>query len=250
MELRKLTEKGIEAFRQYLHRLMQGSTDEPPFRLLTEPEFSQPLQQSTVIEPRRFASRLDFACYLDQALEVLPQRPDLMVADVGLWSWLSLFYFDQTCPINEKGGRKPGRDYRHIPEPGYPNGHRHLLLGAYLVYTLYGWGDELSRLLLSTALAVESHFHHEIAARHSFITNRGIMEALHLLYYDDVQNKPRRGPVMKRKAPGSLYRFIDLVQQLDLTYDLYSMSGSAILGLLPAEFNHWMAGPLQLQARL
>lgn len=37
----------------------------------------------------------------------------------------------------ERFRRRPGRDYRHIPEPGYPNGHRHLLMGAYLVYTVY-----------------------------------------------------------------------------------------------------------------
>ena len=47
------------------------------------------------------------------------------------------------------------------------------------------------------------------------------MEALHVLYYDDAQNKPKRGPIMNRSAPGSLYRFIDVIQQLDVTYDLY-----------------------------
>ena len=67
------------------------------------------------------------------------------------------------------------------------------------------------------------------------------MEALHILYYDDVQNKPKRGPIMNKNAPGSLYRFINVIQQLDLTYDLYSMSGAEIVGLLPGEFNLWKA---------
>ena len=249
MELRKLTDKGIEEFRFYLHQLAQGSTAESPIRLLTEPEFSQALRNGAPIDQRRFASRLDLARYLDQVLENVPERPDILANEVGLWSWLSLFYFDQICPINEKGRRQPGRDYRHIPEPGYPNGHRHLLLGAYLVYTLYGWGDELSKLLLATDLSIESHFHHEIAGRQSVITNRGIMEALHILYYHNVQNKPKRGAIMNRNAPGSLYRFIDVIQQLDLTYDLYSMSGAEIVGLLPAEFNHWLDKQLKLRTQ-
>jgi hypothetical protein len=122
-------------------------------------------------------------------------------------------------------------------------------LGAYLVYTLYGWGDELSKLLLSTDLSIESHFHHEIVSRQSVITNRGIMEALHILYYHNVQNKPKRGAVMNRNAPGSLYRFIDVIQQLDVTYDLYSMSGAEIVGLLPAEFNHWLDRQLKLRTQ-
>ena len=241
MELRKFTDKGLERLRGYLHELSAGSAATPPLHLLTDPEFSKPMRGSAQLEHAQFASRLDLARNLDQTFEGLPERPDKLMNDIHLWSWMSLFYFDQVCPSNDKGKRKPGRDYRHIPEPGYPNGHRHLMMGAYLVYTVYGWGDELSKLLLQTALSVESHFHHQIATRQSFITNRGIMEALHILYYDSLRNKPKRGPIMNKSAPGSLYRFVGVIQQLDVTYDLYSMSGPEIVSLLPAEFNHWKA---------
>jgi hypothetical protein len=241
MELRKFTDKGLEQFRGYLHELSEGSAATPPLHLLTDPEFSRPMRDSIQLEHAQFASRLDLARNLDQTFEGLPERPDKLMNDIHLWSWMSLFYFDQVCPSNDKGKRKPGRDYRHVPEPGYPNGHRHLMMGAYLVYTVYGWGDELSKLLLQTALSVESHFHHQIATRQSFITNRGIMEALHILYYDSLRNKPKRGPIMNKSAPGSLNRFVGVIQQLDVTYDLYSMSGPEIVSLLPAEFNHWKA---------
>ena len=241
MELRRFTDKGLEQFRGYLYELSEGSAATPPLHWLTDPEFSKPMRGSVQLEHAQFASRLDLARNLDQTFEGLPERPDKLMNDIHLWSWMSLFYFDQVCPSNDKGQRKPGRGYRHIPEPGYPNGHRHLMMGAYLVYTVYGWGDELSKLLLQTALSVESHFHHQIATRQSFITNRGIMEALHILYYDSLRNKPKRGPIMNKSAPGSLYRFVGVIQQLDVTYDLYSMSGPEIVSLLPAEFNHWKA---------
>lgn len=241
MELRTFTEKGLESFRGYLHELSEGTVvNPPPLNLLGDADFSKPVAGRVPLEQRRFGSRLDLARYLDQVLEAFPERPDTLASDIHLWSWMSLFYFDQVCPPHENGKRKPGRDYRHIPEPGYRTGHRHLLVGAYLVYTVYGWGEELSRLALHSPLSVESHFHHEIATRQSLITNRGIMEALHILYYDDAQNKPKRGPIMNKNAPGSLYRFIDVVQQLDVTYDLYSMSGAEIVSLLPVEFSHWI----------
>lgn len=249
MELRKFTDKGLERFRGYLHELGQGSLVTLPLHLLVDPEFSKEMQANIELEHTHFESRLDLARHLDLTFEELPEQPDILANDVHLWSWMSLFYFDQVCPADDKGRRKPGRDYRHIPEPGYPWGHRHLLMGAYLVYTVYGWGDELSRLLLHTALSVESHFHHQIAVRQSFITNRAIMEALHLLYYDHVQNKPKRGPIMNRSAPGSLYRFINVIQQLDVTYDLYSMSGFEIVSLLPAEFSHWLGKQPKLQTQ-
>jgi hypothetical protein len=44
---------------------------------------------------------------------------------------------------------------------------------------------------------------------------------------------------MEKSSPGTLLRFIDIIQQLDLTYDLYSMSGEEILALLPPEFDKW-----------
>jgi hypothetical protein len=243
MELRKFTDNGLDQFQGYLRALSEGSAALPPLHLLTDPGFSKPARGRVQLDHIRFASRLDLAHYLDQTLEGLSERPDQLMNDVHLWSWMSFFYFDQVCPANDKGRRKPGRDYRHIPEPGYPHGHRHLILGAYLVYTIYGWGRELSRLALHTALSVESHFHHEIATRQSFITNRGIMEALHILYYNEPGQKPKRGPIMNKNAPGSLYRFVGVIQQLDVTYDLYSMSGAEIVSLLPSEFCHWQQPP-------
>lgn len=249
MELRKLTDQGVERLRAYLRELAAGSDAGPPLDLLTAPGVSSRFREGVEIEPRRFANRLELARYLDLVFEAVPERPDALADDVGLWAWLSLFHFDQVCPVNARGRRKPGREYRHIPEPGYPYGHRHLIMGPYLVYTVHGWGDALSRLPLHGPLSVENNFHHEICSRQSLVTNRGVMEALHILYFDEAHARPKRGPIANKKAPGSLNRFIDVVQQLDVTYDLYSMSGAEIAGLLPPEFARWLDRQMPLQAQ-
>jgi len=236
MKVRRLTQKGIEEFRKYLSTLRSGAVVEPPRQLLTAPEASAPVQGSSDIEQTTFGTRMDAARYLDKAFSGI--KLDSIETDVGLWSWLSLFYFDQVCPPGPRGIRKPGRDYRHILEPGYRHGHRHLLGGPYLIYTIYGWGEEFSKLMLTTPLPTESKFHHELATRQNLITNRGILAAACMLYFDNAAQKPKRGSLMKN-APGTLYRFIDVVQQLDLTYDLYSMTGDQILQLLPTEFDRW-----------
>lgn len=236
MKLRRLKQKGIEEFRMYLSALRSGEIAAPPYQILTSPDSSTPVQDGPDIEQMTFLTRLDAARYMDQTFSNL--KLDSIETDVGLWSWLSLFYFDQVCPPSPNKSRKPGRDYRHILEPGYRHGHRHLLGGPYLVYTVYGWGEEFSKLMLSTPLPVESHLHHELATRQNFITNRGIVEAAYLLYFDIKAQKPKRGALMKNAA-GTLYRFIDVIQQLDVTYDLYSMTGKQILQLLPGEFDRW-----------
>jgi len=237
LELRKFNDKGIETFRTYLDDLRGGSTAAPPYDLLTGPGTSCPVEGKGRIALRKFETRLDVARYLDEALVGI--KKDNIENDVNLWSWLSLFYFDAVCPPDPVGHRRPGRDYRHILEPGYPNGHRHLIGGAYLVKTVYGLSDEISHLLLHTPPHIENKFNHELAGRQNFITNKGIMEAAFRLYFDPSVNKPKRGAQLKKKAPGTLYRFIGVIQQLDLNYDLYSMSSSEIIGILPAEFDKW-----------
>jgi hypothetical protein len=181
--------------------------------------------------------RPHFAQHLDQALDGI--YDDSLQDDIHLWSWLSLYFFDQVCPVEDNGLRKPGRDYRHILESGYPNGHRHLLAGTYLVFSVYGMEEHLSRLLLRTPLHLESKFHHELAVRQTLITNKGILEAADKMYFKESEGSPKKGALMKKKAPGTLQRYIDVIQQLDLTYDLYSMSGAEILALLPPEFDKW-----------
>jgi hypothetical protein len=154
----------------------------------------------------------------------------------GFWAWLSLFLFEQVCPPRPDGGRRPGRDYRHIPEFGYRHRLRHLLYGPYLVYRRHG---DLSRLLLSGPVHSESGLYHEIASRQDLIANTGVIEAAMLLYYDSARSGPRAGAQDAKSRPGTVRRFVRVLQQLDLTYDIYGLSGIQILELLPAEFEAW-----------
>lgn len=236
--IRKFTDEGIERFRRYLAELREGTTSPPPFNLLNDPVTSKPVNDEILIENRAFATRLELAQYLDGALADI--EIDSIETDVHLWSWLSLFYFDQACPSQKDGTRKPGRNYRHILEPGYPNGHRHLLCGIYLVYTIYGLGEDLTKLFLWTPLHMESQFHHQLAVRQTLITNKGILDAAHQMYYNIKAGRPKRGALGEKSSPGTLLRYIDIIQQLDLNYDLYSMTGKEVVELLPAEFNTWI----------
>jgi hypothetical protein len=236
--IRKFTDEGLEQFRRYLAELRKGATSPPPFDLLNDPVTSKPVHEEIQIENREFATRIELAQYLDDALAEV--EIDNIETDVYLWSWLSLYYFEQVCPQQKDGTRKPGRDYRHILEPGYPNGHRHLLCGTYLVYTIYGLGEDLAKLVLWTPLSMESKFHHQLAGRQTLITNKGVLEAAQQMYFNEKAGRPKKGALGEKSSPGTLLRYIDIIQQLDLNYDLYSMTGKEVLELLPAEFNTWI----------
>jgi len=236
-KVRKLTHEGVEAFRRYLERLRGDTIEDPPIHLLTDAKASRAVHGAGCVEPRSFKTRLDMARYLDSVLEGIDA--DELESGVGLWSWLSLFYFDQVCPPDRQGERQPGSAYRYILVPDYRHGHNHLLAGAHLVYSVFGLGEALSKLLLCSRTDSENSFCKELAGRQNVITNRGIMAAAHELYYNPHTRRPKRGALNKKNAPGTLARFIHVIQQLDLNYDLYSMTGAEIVGLLPAEFDPW-----------
>lgn len=235
--IRRFTDAGTAAFKAYLARLRTGDSAPPPMHLLEDARHSEPAYPEVIAEARPFASRYDFARYADRLFE--HEAPDAVFNDTHLWSWLSLYYFDQVCPVRN-GARRPGRDYRHIPEPVFRLEHRHLLSGAFLVYTVYALKDDLAEFLLCTPLPKESKVYHDILSRQNLATNPAVITAARRLYFNTKTHSIKRGAYQKMK-PGAWSRFITVIQQLELNYDLYSMTWKQVLELLPPEFDQWWA---------
>jgi hypothetical protein len=103
----RLNDAGVDDLRRYLEDLRQGSQAPPPTELLTSRRHAAPLVSECAVEPREFTSRLDAVRYLDVVLGGIAPDDE----DVGLWSWLSLHYFDQVCPVREDGRRNPGQTW-------------------------------------------------------------------------------------------------------------------------------------------
>ncbi|HMK44220.1 MAG TPA: hypothetical protein VK445_08795 [Dissulfurispiraceae bacterium] len=236
--LRMLTDDGIRAFRVYLQGLRQGSRMAPPREMLLSPHQSEEFPIPVAVEQRTFASRIEFCRYMTEVIGKIPYN--LIDGDIHLWSWLSLFYFDQVCPVRTDETRRPGMDYRHIPFRDYRYRHRHLMEGAYHVYHLYG--DEAA-LLLCSPLYQENAFHHELAGRQVMIANPAIISVATELYYDVEKERPKTGSG-QWSNPGTLRRFIDVVNQLDMTHDLFTMTPRRLMELLPPEFDAWKQGSL------
>jgi hypothetical protein len=232
--LRSLNRLGIDEFRAYLSRLRETGNAEPPRALLDDTAYSHELPVELVIEDRAFSDRYELGRYLAERLG--PLRSDTTDHDVGLWAWLSLAMFNQVCPIDGDGKRYPGQDYRHIPDFGYRHRHRHLLLGPFQLYRRHG---VTSLLLLSSLVHSESGVYHEIASRQDLIANKGVLDAALMLYLDPKRGRPKAGAQGSLHQPGTVRRFVRVLQQLDVTYDIYGLSGRQLLELLPPEFDMW-----------
>ena len=109
---------------------------------------------------------------------------------------------------------------------------------ARTVLAFYRQHGPRSVVLLSGPVHKHSGLYQEICCRRDLISNRSIVEAALLLYVDPSTARLKRG-CQSNRQPGTVRRFIGVLQQLDLTYDIYGMTGPQILDLLPAEFDRW-----------
>lgn len=242
---RVLTPRGTERFRAWLIR---GATiGEPtPRALLIDPECSSPLAQTIEIEATPggapFANRYDFGAYLRNTLA--PLDPVAIARDIGLWNWLSLYYFDQLCPSRSERTRSllATEVYVLSPDRKYRQVFRHLVRGPW--YAVREHGENAKVLLIHTersgvVLATRGRIFEELASRQGILGNRTVIAAAQRLYFDEKINRPRLGA--SGYGSGSVRRFAIVVQQLELTYDTRACSVDQLLSLLPREFNEWKA---------
>lgn len=232
--VRALNNVGIENFRGYLARLRSGLIADAPRDLLEDSNYSNELAVALEVTPPRFSNRFVLGRYLCDLFGRI--RGEGIDGNVGLWAWMSLAFFDQVCPAGRDGTRRPGQDYRHIPDLSYRYRHRHLLYGPYEVYRRH---EGFSALLLSGPVNSESTIYHEITSRQDLIANKGVVAATLDLYLDRKRRAPKQGCQDAKAPPGSVRRFVRVLQQLDVNYDVYGMSGRDIIALLPAEFDMW-----------
>jgi hypothetical protein len=222
----------MRLFGEYLQQIRAGDAVPVPISLLTDAATSEPLAGKIEVEDVMFGSKLEAAKYFSDKFAGVRDVDH----NAGLWSWLALRYFDQLCPPDPSGKREVREDARYIPGTGWRRYYRHLLAAPYRVYRSHG---DNAQLLLLDPVDKLGDIWEQLASRQEIITNLGILGTATLLYLDTKRDRPKRGAASTKRKPGTLRRFVDLIQQLDLTYDLYSMQPSDILGLLPGEFDGW-----------
>lgn len=236
MKLHRLNDRGLAQFSAYLVQLKSEPTLPPPLYLLTESDTSEPIATEVEVENVEFENRFAAATYMDNKLSssglISPER------DAGLWAWLTLFYFDQVCPVRKGGVRKVYDHARYIPAIGnFQRFYRHLLLGPYVIYRAHSDDPQRVRGVLATAVDSPGDIAEQFASRQELITNRAVMKMTTALYVDEA-GKLKRGS--GSKGGGSPRRLADVLNQFDVTYDLYSMTSEGLARLLPKEFDRFL----------
>lgn len=233
MKTARLNENGIAVFAGWLEILKQGGSVQAPTTLLTDPETIEALPVEVDVEQRTFVNRFEAAEYLfNRFAEAGLTDVD---RDRGLWAWLSLFYFDSVCPAGKGGARKPGAQPRHIPEPGnFQRYYRHLLGGPFRIYRAHRDNPRSAMALLCQQLDSPGDVVEQLASRQELVTNRGVVALATKLYFDISTQRVKRGA--GGKSGGSARRLSDVIDQFDLTWDLYASTGEELATVMPKEF--------------
>lgn len=240
MHARRLTAAGVERFEQFLQTLRTDPEIDPPLEILGDPMFSEPLDAEIDAEPRAFHSRLEIAEHLHK---ILKGDPAGLRNDPGFWSWLALCWFDELCP-ETKEQRQPGENARWIANLDDPRRScRHLLAGPWQIFQAHRDDPQRAICLLYGTPSQAGPLVRLLAARPSLASCPSVVGAASRLYFN--RELGRNRPGLGGQGPGSPRRFLDILCQLELNWDLHSLTVEELLGLLPAEFDHFARTPQQ-----
>ena len=234
INLRIFSEQGIKKFQEYIQELKDNSQTSR-LDLNVEPHSIEFQPGVDIGETRVFPTRMELGRYLSESFTKAGINRADVIGKRELWTWIAYLWFDQLCPVLNKV-RNVRETARYICTSDYRNYYRHYIAASYDIYSLHG--NKNSRLFLYSPLYVHNDFIEQIASRQYIISNRSLVDVAHRLYWDAHSNSPKRGSQTRNK-PGNHRRFVRMVGQLELTYDIYSMTPDEILNLLPEEFAGW-----------
>ena len=232
MKLRRLNEAGIEQFD--LFRTSPSTDITQLYEILEDPSFSHALDTAANVESMQFSNRFAVGKYLNQLFEKNPVSG--LHADPGIWSWLSAFYFEHLCPY----GSRPGERARWVPAVGdFRKYYRHLLAGPYQIYRAHRDDPYRAMAVLANTPDQPGDIAEQLASRQELVTNKSVMQVATKLYINPVTNRPKPGAAAREN--GSARRLADVLNQLELTWDLYALEVEQLLDLLPDEFNRFLS---------
>lgn len=230
MIFRRFNDLGLKAFAEYINALRENPAAPLPGDMLTNDRLTAPLDPPIEAVPTTFNTRMDFACWLHDAAKAaeteIPRR------DAGFWAWLTLWLFDQVCPL-KNGKRKAGELARYIPMfDDWKRRYRHLLATPYNVFLIHSDNPMRAALILNVPLSVLGELTEQFASRQELVSCHGTMALATYLFVDIHANRKRS------KASGNAARRLGkLLNQYTRTWDLPMIQTSAFAALLPKEFD-------------
>ena len=229
---RRLTPAGIKEARDFLDSVRENPSAELQVaeRLLRDSRTSSEFEGAPELELRAFESRRDAHEYFAPLLAPISHR---VVDDAGFWSWLGMFYFDETAPrLGGEFDLSP-RDEAFVV---YDEGQSFRRRYVHYLWTAWRLGEQHPEadFLLDQPLHAMGDIADRVFSYSRIFNSPGVTGLILDLYTEGSRQKRKFG-----RGRGGLRHLIRTLDQLECTYDVYGMTAAALRGILPADFRHW-----------
>ena len=232
MKVRKLTKRGLSEFSRFIQQLKEGQELQTPHYLLENPEYSNAIELDLDVTTASFSSRYEMGEYLVEILK--REKINSYLGDAGFWSWFALLWFDQLCPTS-RGKRAPSMEYNYILSPKYNHRPRHAIYMTWQLVSRYGSN---ALFLLGKEMSKRGELTEQMMGRQENLSTESVIKLASKLYLDPETRTFKRGAASRHGA-GCIARYISWLDQLRLTYDLFSISSEDLGKLLPSEFDRF-----------
>lgn len=234
--IRQFTQDGIERFRAFVEvarSMSQGGEVAPevPAELLESDAFSSPTDFELPADRQNLTDKMGIGAYF---CRVFPESEHHKVRlDAAMWSWLAAKFFDQLTD----GRRKIKEPRAYVASIGYQHFYRHLLLGPYYIFFSAQDHPERVRVLLYDDPTTMNEVMVQFGSYQTLMQNPALQRVVQTLYFDSRTGRIKRGA--GGKVRGAPRRLMDFLRQIELNYDLASITDARIFEMLPAEFSRF-----------
>ncbi|MDA7938546.1 hypothetical protein N9B71_05710 [Pirellulales bacterium] len=232
LEVRRLNEVGLDKARGFFEALKVDLNTPLPQELLGDDAFSDVIDKGVarLDEALDFSNRFDLGKYLVGQLQQVVET-NRFERDCGLWTWVTLVYFDQICPLDDDGSRtRVSKYYHYYLVDQWPNYYRHRVAQSYQIFKIHG---DASWVLLCNPLSVGGEIIETFSGRQRVVETPATVKVIDKLYR--TKSGYKKGAAGRGK--GSANRLNMIMNQFSLTYDLWSMTEDELISLLPKEFD-------------
>jgi hypothetical protein len=234
----RFNNEGIHAFSLWLEK---PDASVPPVEMLENSALIETIAGGGEIEIKAFDRKYEMGAHIRQHLG---PNWETALDDAGLLAWLSLAFHESTM-VNSAGKPYLGQQSRHLIATdnqwkSYTHSHRHLVRSSIFFAGHFG---SAAQVFLAGHPSQHSKIEEQIGSRKTegLPFSQAIADALFKLYFDPEKKAIRRGAASNTR--GAIERFVKVIRQLDLTFDVHGQSGDGLVQLLPGEFARFLGKP-------
>jgi hypothetical protein len=231
MNIRKFNDSGVAEYKNWLIRMRDEGEQNLPDHLLEDDNYTIVLNEE--LEDRTFVNTREFGEYVNSVIN------ENLIADFGMWNWLSCYYLKFLLPLNRGVRKKPGSLNRYVVTEGTiftsDPFRRHLVaMPALFAKAHNGEGEILDIILSQTHLGTYGDMQEQPLATQEYYYCKPFLKTIYRLYWDTDRNTIKRG------GSSNVRRLIEVIGSLSFTHDFNNMNVDDIVELLPREFDEWL----------